>query len=78
MYDPYSSEIVVQAEIEHRRRLLTSLRGASPLSRQPRLSLRAALAEALAHLALHLDGRSVGTVVEHHAPTTGHTHRRPA
>jgi hypothetical protein len=79
MHDPHSSEIVVQAEIQYRRRLLTSLRRASPvLEPQARLGLRAVVAEALAHLALHLDGRSIGAVAEHHAPTAGHSHGRPA
>jgi len=76
MQDLYTSEIGIAAELEYRRRHFTSLHRSSPLEPTPRKSLRATLAEALAHLALHLDGRSIGAVAASHthhpSPITHH------
>jgi hypothetical protein len=66
MQDLYSSQIGVEAEIGYRRRLTVSLRSSQPAGRRPHPSLRAILAAYLAHLALHIDGRSLSTVAARH------------
>ena len=78
MQDLYTSEIGIDAEIEYRRRQLSTLRRSSPLERAPRKTLRVTLAEALAHIALHLDSRSIGAVSAQHTAPTGQSHGRPA
>ena len=78
MQDLHSSQIGLEAELEYRRRLLASLRRASPVVPQPRTRLRGRLAEILAHLALHLDGSAIGEVEAQHTPSAGHGHGRPA
>ena len=78
MQDLYTSEIGIEAQIEYRRRQLSTLRRSSPLDRAPRKTLRVTIAEALAHLALHLDGRAIGTVSALHTPPAGHGHGRAA
>lgn len=78
MQDPYTSEIGIEAEIDYRRRHMSTLRRSSPLARSPRKPLRVTIAEALAHVALHLDGRAIGTVSAQHTPPAGHGHGRAA
>ena len=78
MQDLHSSQIGLEAELEYRRRLLTSLRRESPAEPHPRPSLRAAVAAGLAHLALHLDGRSIGTVAAEHTQAGHQGHRGAA
>ena len=78
MQDLYTSEIGVHAELEYRRRQLATLRRSSPLAVEPRKSFRVAVAEILAHVALHLDGRAVGSVAAQHAQPSGHGHGRAA
>jgi hypothetical protein len=78
MEDFYTSQILAEAETDYRRRLLTSLRRESPIEPPRRPSLRATLAEGLAHLALHLDGHSIAAVAAHHNPRTGQGQGRAA
>jgi hypothetical protein len=82
MQDLYSNQITLEAELEYRRRHLASLRRSVPVHSAPRRRLRGVLAELLAHLALHLDGRSISTVSARHAdhpsPVARHPHRGAA
>ena len=80
MHDLYASEIGIEAELDYRRCQSATLRISSPLDLPPRRAVRATIAEALAHLALHLDGRAIGTVSAQHTPPAGqgHGHGRPA
>ena len=71
------TQIRAQAEIEYRRRLISTLGRHVSLERSPRTSLRVILAEALAHMALHLDGRSIRSIAPQHAPLHGQGHGRP-
>jgi hypothetical protein len=77
MNDLYTSEIGIAAELDYRRRQSAALRRSSPVlpTRKP---LRVTIAEALAHLALHLDSRSIGAVSAQHSPASGHGHGRAA
>ena len=78
MQDLYTSEIGIEAELEYRRRQSAILRRSSPVDLPPRKPLRVTLAEALAHLALHLDSRAIGAVSAQHTPHAGQGHGRPA
>jgi hypothetical protein len=78
MQDFYTSQTLAEAELDYRRRLLTSLRREAPIEPPRRATLRATVAEAFAHLALHLDGRSIGSVAAQHAPASNHSHRGAA
>lgn len=71
MLDLHSSQIAFDAEISYRRRLAVSLRHTPQARSAPRMSLRASFAEALAHIALHLDMRSIDTVAARHHPSPG-------
>ena len=77
MQDPYTSEIGIEAELEYRRRQSATLQRASPVDLPPRKTFRVTIAEGFAHLALHLDSRSIGTVSAQHSPSSGHGHGRP-
>ena len=74
----YASDIGIHAEIEYRRRQIIALGRPSRLAVAPRRSFRVTLAEILAHVALHLDGRAAGSVAEQHAQPSGHGHARAA
>ena len=78
MHDLYTSEIGIAAELEYRRRQSATLRRSSPVDPLPRKTLRVTLAEAFAHLALHLDDRSISAVSAQHSPSSGHGHGRAA
>lgn len=71
MLDLHSSPLLLDAQLAERRREIAALK----VSARPRIhhhpSFRAAVADLLAHLALHLDRRAVGVVVARH-PNTGH------
>ena len=78
MQDLYTTELGINAELEYRRRHLAALLRSSPLEPLPRKGFRVSLAEILAHLALHRDGRAIGTVSAQHTPPAGHGHGRAA
>lgn len=71
MQDLYASEIGIEAELDYRHRQLSTFRRSSPVDPPPRKTLRVTIAEALAHLALHLDGRAIGKVAAQHTLPTG-------
>ena len=66
MPDLYATAIGIEAELEYRRRQFSTLRRSSPLEPPPRRTFRVIIAEALAHLALHLDGSAIGSVTHRH------------
>jgi len=78
MQDLYTTDLGIKAELDYRRRHLATLRRSSPVDLPPRKSLRVSVAEALAHLALHLDGLSIGSVAAQHTPPSGRSQGRPA
>lgn len=78
MQNFYTSRIIAEAEIDYRRRLVTSLRREAPKEPPRHASLRATVAETLAHLALHIDGRAIGLVAAQHASASNHNHRGAA
>jgi hypothetical protein len=70
MMDLSSSPLLLEAQLAERRREISAAKAsAGPRIHHP--NFRAALADLLAHLALHLDRRAVGVVVGRHANTTG-------
>jgi len=70
MLDLNSSSLLWEAQIAERRREVAALTAKARL-RVTRRSARTALADLLAHLALHLDGRAVGSVVARHPNPAG-------
>ena len=62
MIDMNSSELLLEAQLADRRRELIATRRSYPAPARRFPDLRAALAGALAHLAFHIDRRSVGAV----------------
>jgi hypothetical protein len=76
MQDLYATEIGIEAELEYRRRQFSTLRRSS-LEPPPRKTFRVIVAEALAHLALHLDGSAIGSVTDRHTPHPSAITHRP-
>ncbi len=70
MLDLNSSPLLWEAQIAERHREVAALTAKARL-RVTRRSARTALADLLAHLALHLDGRAVGSVVARHPNPVG-------
>ena len=71
MLDLNSSPLLWEAQLAERHREVAAL-GATARVRVTRQSgLRTVLADLLAHLALHLDGRGVGSVVARHPNPAG-------
>ena len=70
MLDLNSSSLLWEAQIAERRREVAALTAKARL-RVTRRSARTALADLLAHWALHLDGRAVGSVVARHPNPAG-------
>ena len=70
MLDLHSSPLLWEGPVAERDREIEAL--ATNRVREPRRSsLRAGLANVLAHLALHLDRRAVGSVVARHPHLAG-------
>jgi len=70
MLDLNSSPLLWEAQIAERHREVAALT-ANARVRVTRRSARTALAGLLAHLALHLDGPAVGSVVDRHPQPAG-------
>jgi len=70
MLDLNSSPLLWEAQIAERHREVAALTANAPV-RVSRRSMRTALADLLAHVALHLDGRAVGSVVDRHPQPAG-------
>jgi hypothetical protein len=70
MLDLNSSPLLWEAQIAERHREVAAL---TPIARVSvsRRSVRTALAGLFAHLALHLDGRAVDSVVDRHPQPAG-------
>ena len=71
MMDLSSSPLLLEAQLSERRREISAAKASSGLRIHHHPNFRAAVADLLAHLALHLDRRAVGVVVGRHPNTTG-------
>ena len=60
------SDLLLQSEMEDRRREAAALSRAATVPRCRSLDLRGAVAGVLAHIAMHIDRRSIDTVAAHH------------
>lgn len=70
MLELNSSPLLWEAQIAERHREIAALRSPRPRdTRSP--GLRTAMANLLAHIALHLDGRAVGSVAARHPHPAG-------
>ena len=72
MMDLHSSPFLAEAQLAERRREAAEIRRSAGV-RPEHPQLRTVLADLLAHLAFHLDRRSVGVVVARHPNTAGHS-----
>ena len=70
MLDLNSSPLLWEAQIAERHREVAALKDRARV-RVTRRSARTALADLLARLALHLDGRAVDSVVDRHPQPAG-------
>ena len=70
MMDLNSSPLLLEAQLAERRREIAAAKANSATRTHQHPQFRAAFADLLAHLALHLDRRAVGVVVARH-PHTG-------
>jgi hypothetical protein len=70
MLELNSSPLLWEAQIAERRREIAALRVHRARDRSPS-SMRTAVANLLAHIALHLDGRAVGSVAARHPHPAG-------
>jgi len=61
-----SSDLLLEAQLAERRREMSALSRAAAVPRRHSRDLRRAVAVALAHIALHIDRRSIDAVVAHH------------
>jgi hypothetical protein len=73
MLDLHSSPLLLEAHLAQRRREVAAFRPGAGLHGRSHPHFRTALADLLAHLAFHLDRRSVGVVVSRHPNTAGHS-----
>lgn len=71
MLDLNSSPLLWEAQLAERRRELAALRATTAPRVRRHLHFRTALADLLAHIALHIDGRAVGSVVARHPNPAG-------
>jgi len=71
MLDLDSSPLLWEAQLAERRREIASLEAAATPRIRRHLHFRTALADLLAHIALHIDGRAVGSVVARHPNPAG-------
>ena len=71
MLDLNSSPLLLEAHLAERRREIAGLRTTAGLRTNSHPQFRTALADLLAHLALHLDRRAVGSVVARHPNLAG-------
>ncbi len=71
MLDLNSSPLLWEAQLAERHREIAALSASARVRVTRRSGLRTVLANLLAHLALHLDGRAVGSVVARHPNPAG-------
>jgi len=66
MLDLNSSPLLWEAQIAERQREIATLSATTRVADVPSSAIRTAAANLLAHIALHLDGRAVGSLVARH------------
>jgi len=71
MLDLNSSPLLWEAQLAERHREVVALSASARVRVTRQSGLRIVLADLLTHLALHLDGRAVGSVVARHANPPG-------
>ncbi len=71
MLDLNSSPLLWEAQLAERQREVAQLAARARVPVTPPSGVRTVLANLLAHLALHLDGRAVGSVVARHPNPAG-------
>jgi len=71
MMDLNSSPLLLEAQLAERRREIAAIKASAGRRNHHHRNSRAAVADLLAHLALHLDRRAVGVVIARHPNTTG-------
>jgi hypothetical protein len=71
MLDLNSSPLLWEAQLAERHREIAALTASASVRTARPSGVRTVLANLLAHLALHLDGRAVGSVVARHPNPTG-------